>query len=90
VLQEQDIQKEEGRYDDEAIGKAYYQRTSSCQMWASVVGLRDQRSSEDYLDDVEVSMLETIPSSSEHRKRIPPYSRPLAERNKFTVLARSA
>jgi hypothetical protein len=96
VLQEQDMQVEEERYDDEAIGKAYHQVTSSCQMWASVVGLRDQRSSEAYLEDLDVSMLQTIPSNSEHlstsehRKRMAHPSRPLAGRFKFTVLARSA
>jgi hypothetical protein len=98
VLREQDMQLLEGRYDDEAIGKAYHQRTSSSQMWASVVGLRDQRSSENYLDDVdvdvdvevEVSMPQTIPSVRRQQKRIQPSGRPLAGTNKFTVLARSA
>jgi hypothetical protein len=65
-------------------------------MWASVVGLRDQRSSENYLDDVEVdaevevSMLQTIPSFRRPQKRIQPSGRPLAGTFKFTVLARSA
>jgi hypothetical protein len=50
----------EGFRDDEAIAHAYHQTTASCQMWACVVGLRDQRVAEDYLDEtLEVQVKQT-------------------------------
>ena len=39
------------------IATAYFQVTSSSQMWANVVGLRDQREADEYLDDVELPQL---------------------------------
>jgi hypothetical protein len=52
VLEEQDWQFDEGRpYDPEAISSAYHRITSSCQLWASSIGLEDQRAAECYEDD---------------------------------------
>mmetsp|Transcript_132105 Transcript_132105/g.196806 ORF Transcript_132105/g.196806 Transcript_132105/m.196806 type:complete len:213 (-) Transcript_132105:127-765(-) len=53
VLDEQDDQwEQEGgnmTTDGERISRAYINVSSSCHMWASVVGLRDQKAAEDYL-----------------------------------------
>ena len=49
VLDEQDEQ-ERFAPTEEAISHAYYQVTSSCQLWARMIGLRDQRSAEAYMD----------------------------------------
>ena len=38
------------RDEEEAIAGAYAEATASSQMWANVIGLRDQREAEDYLD----------------------------------------
>jgi hypothetical protein len=56
VLREQENQLNEGTCDDEAIARVYHQATSSCQMWANIVGLRDQCILEEYLDDVELQV----------------------------------
>jgi hypothetical protein len=50
VLDEQDEQRESGIVDEEVIAQRYQQTTSSCQLWASTVGLRDQRVAEEYMD----------------------------------------
>ncbi len=47
VLREQERQLNEGTCDEEAIVRVYHQTTSSCQMLANVVGLRDQRAAEE-------------------------------------------
>jgi hypothetical protein len=39
--------------DDEQISQGYNSVSSSCQLWASAIGLRDQIASEDYLFDVD-------------------------------------
>jgi hypothetical protein len=39
--------------DDHRISDRYHSVSSSCQLWASTVGLRDQIAAEDYLFDVE-------------------------------------
>jgi hypothetical protein len=39
--------------DDEQISQDYNSVSSSCQLWASVIGFRDQIASEDYLFDVD-------------------------------------
>jgi hypothetical protein len=49
VLDEQDEQ-ELDTPDEESISHAYCQVTSSCQFWASTIGLRDQRSAEECMD----------------------------------------
>ena len=48
VLQTQ--QKQVGVYDDEAIAQSYRRVSSSCQLWANVVGSRDQRAADLYLE----------------------------------------
>jgi hypothetical protein len=51
VLAEQDEQRRLGVVDDEArIAHRYHQGTSSCQLWANTVGLRDQRAAERYIE----------------------------------------
>jgi hypothetical protein len=50
VLYEQEEQQLLGVVDDEAIGQLYNQVSSSCQLWATTLGLRDQREAERYLD----------------------------------------
>jgi hypothetical protein len=50
VLDEQDEQQHLGIVDEEIIAQRYQQTTSSCQLWATIVGLRDQRAAEAYMD----------------------------------------
>jgi hypothetical protein len=45
VLDEQLTQWNEGVFDEHAIANVYYIASSSCQLWASLVGRRDHRSS---------------------------------------------
>jgi hypothetical protein len=49
VLDEQDEQELDDP-NEEAISYAYCQVTSSCQLWACTIGLRDQRSAEECMD----------------------------------------
>ena len=52
VLDEQEDQRQMGVVDEEDIAQRYQQTTSSCQLWARAVGLRDQRVVEqEYMDD---------------------------------------
>jgi hypothetical protein len=60
VLREQENQWNEGTCDDKAIACVYHQTTSSCQMWANVVGLRDQCKVEEYIDDGELQVPQAI------------------------------
>jgi hypothetical protein len=53
VLDEQEEQRQLGGVDDEAIGQLYNQVSSSCQLWATTLGLRDQREAE-RLEDARV------------------------------------
>jgi hypothetical protein len=57
VLEEQDALSSQGVIDEEAIGFVYHDITSSCQMWASVIGYRDQQAAEKYMDDEEIQVL---------------------------------
>lgn len=50
VLREQNEQFQLGVVDDEAIACVYHNVTSSCQLWASAIGLRDQRAAAEYID----------------------------------------
>jgi hypothetical protein len=50
VLDEQEEQRHMGVVDEEIIAQRYQQTTSSCQLWANIVGLRDQRVAEEYID----------------------------------------
>jgi hypothetical protein len=50
VLDEQEEQRQLGVVDDDTIGQLYNRVSSSCQLWATTLGLRDQREAERYLD----------------------------------------
>jgi hypothetical protein len=43
VLDEQMIQWEEGIFDEDTIAAIYFKASSSCQLWANIVGRRDHR-----------------------------------------------
>jgi hypothetical protein len=47
VLDEQSMQWEEGVFDEDTIAEVYYRSSSSCQLWASLVGRRDHRAAEE-------------------------------------------
>jgi len=49
VLDEQMIQWEEGIFDEDAIAEIYCRASSSCQVKANIVGLRDHRETEVYV-----------------------------------------
>jgi hypothetical protein len=49
VLEEQMNQWEEAIFDEDAIAKIYYRASSSCQMRANNVGLRDHRATEAFV-----------------------------------------
>jgi hypothetical protein len=58
VLEEQDALTSQGiPVDEVAIGFMYHDVTSSCQMWASVIGYRDQQAAEKYMDDEEIQKI---------------------------------
>ena len=69
VLMEQEKQSDEGTYDDVVISRVYRGVTSSCQLWANVVGVRDQRVAEDYLDDINLQMPQTITKEPEQQSK---------------------
>jgi hypothetical protein len=50
VLDEQMIQWEEGIFDEDTIAEIYYRASFSCQLWASIVGRRDYRQTEAYVE----------------------------------------
>jgi hypothetical protein len=61
VLEKQDALTSQGvLVDEEAIAFVYHDVTSSCQMWASVIGYRDQRAAEKYMDDEEIQVLPQV------------------------------
>jgi hypothetical protein len=47
VLNEQWTQWEEGIFDEDTIAELYYSASSSCQLWASLIGGRDCRAAEE-------------------------------------------
>ena len=51
VLDEQSRQAKSGTHDDENIARLYNNVTSSCQLWAAVLGNRDQQEAEKYNQD---------------------------------------
>ena len=53
VLMEQARQWDESRFNDQAIADAYRRTTSSCQLWAQVVGKRDEEVAEVINEDSE-------------------------------------
>jgi hypothetical protein len=50
LLNGQVEQRQLGVVDEEALSQHSNQATSSCQLWATVVGLRDQQEAERYMD----------------------------------------
>jgi hypothetical protein len=74
VLREQDEQQNTGEFDDNRIAKALHRVSSSCHMWAAVVGLRDQRDAEKYMDEdlVEHTAALVSPHPNERRPVEPP------------------
>ena len=69
VLMEQEKQSDEGTYDGVVISRVYRGVTSSCQLWANIVGVRDQRVAEDYLDDINLQMPQTITKEPEQQSK---------------------
>jgi hypothetical protein len=51
VLDKQELQVGEGIVDEMALAHVYQQTASSCQLWASAMGLLDQRAAEDLTCD---------------------------------------
>ena len=51
VLQEQDRQWREGIRHEDAIAYVYHSASASCQLWANVVGLEDQKEAEITYED---------------------------------------
>jgi hypothetical protein len=88
VLREQENQLNEGAIDDEAIACVYHQTTSSCQMWANVVGLRDRRIVDEYLDDVELQVPRAI--THEPSTKLKSCIKLLSKLRKAEVTARTA
>ena len=52
VLEEQDRQRCDGVRESDHLAYLYHSATSSCQVWANVVGLSDQRAAEDVMETV--------------------------------------
>ncbi|KAL3939763.1 MAG: hypothetical protein SGBAC_005566 [Bacillariaceae sp.] len=75
VLDEQARQWHEETMDVQSISDAYRRTTSSCQMWAHVVGNRDQKDVEAFLYEDEekdeeidaIATISSVKSSSSHR-----------------------
>ena len=59
VLWEQDRQQIEGIVDDEAIARVYHGVSASVQLWARVIGLKDEKEAAAYCRDDEESNDET-------------------------------
>ena len=51
VLDEQDEQHESDDFDEDAIAELYHEVSASCQMWAHVVAMQDQREAELIYDE---------------------------------------
>ena len=67
VLEEQERQRSENEDQEikvQAISDAYRQTSASCQMWAQVVGNRDQQAVEAYLYDNDEAEVETTSAPS--------------------------
>lgn len=96
VLDEQERQDESQIYDDEAIAQVYHNVSSSCQMWATVVGLRDQKEAAKYIEECDDNIWEnatSIPSQPSTPKEKNPISnnmRPMSQLMQVAVSARTA
>mmetsp|Transcript_20193 Transcript_20193/g.49529 ORF Transcript_20193/g.49529 Transcript_20193/m.49529 type:complete len:212 (+) Transcript_20193:68-703(+) len=98
VLDEQDRQDELEVVDDESISQVYHNVSSSCQMWATVIGFRDQKDAESYIDDDDWEDFTTTParppmhsiSSPKEKTDISNSMIPMTELRQLAVSARSA
>jgi hypothetical protein len=93
VLQEQYVQIREGVLDEDAIGIVYQDVTSSCQIWASVVGYRDQHAAEICMDEEEIQVLPQtgVVTRREPHNRIKCSPKSIVVRpNRIIISARSA
>ena len=63
VLLEQETQKATGETDEVAIAEAYHRISHSCHLWAAVVGTRDRRDAEKYLDEDVADEIDIMSSS---------------------------
>jgi len=69
VLTEQNRQQcENQEYNDEAIARVYHNVSSSCEMWAIVIGMRDQKEAESYVDEDDDDEWEDSTSTRKSRK----------------------
>jgi hypothetical protein len=82
VLLEQLKQQNTGEFDDNRIAEALHRVSSSCHMWAAVVGLRDQRDAEKYMDEDSVEHIAALVSPHPRKRRPvePPRRRELIPR----------
>lgn len=88
VLQEQEQQIEDqlakGEFtrelDDESVYLIYNDITSSCQMWATAVGLRDQRVAEALVDELDDYELDDYREEEQPKRRVKVSVTPLDQR----------
>ncbi|CAJ1942258.1 unnamed protein product [Cylindrotheca closterium] len=102
VLDEQDRQIESNVYDEESIAQVYHNVSSSCQLWATVKGLRDQKEAtsyhvEDHDDDDDWEYAKIIPAQPPMYSITPKEkilfshrTRPMTQLHQVAVSARSA
>jgi hypothetical protein len=69
VLLEQLKQQKTGEFDDNRIAEVLHRVSSSCHMWAAVVGLRDQRDAEKYMDEDSVEHIAALVSPHPRKRR---------------------
>lgn len=69
VLEEQDRQRREGVREPHYLAYLYFSATASCQVWANVVGLSDQRAAEDEMDTIFTGNCRDSSPSSWHLER---------------------
>lgn len=68
VLVEQSIQLDEGKINQNTIAAAYRKTTSSCQMWAQVMGKRDELAAQAIYFEDDLRREETNPNASAMRR----------------------
>ncbi|CAJ1942256.1 unnamed protein product [Cylindrotheca closterium] len=101
VLDEQDRQIESNVYDEESIAQVYHNVSSSCQMWATVKGLWDQKEATSYHieddDDDDFEDDKTIPTqppiysiTPKEKIQFSHKMRPMTQLHQVAVSARSA
>jgi len=71
VLEEQERQQKEGVFDDDALARAYRDVTSSAQLWARSLALRDEREAEACsLDYEELDRCTNIPGEESIKSEV--------------------